>query len=357
MNKTNRIGVFLLLAALLLVPTRSAAARDIRLDDQVIFNQSFTLASGDVLDGDLIVLFGSATIEAGAQVNGSLIATKSTILIDGEVNGEVSVIGGELSLGPAAHVSGGISTLDAPLERAASARVDGQVNVANLQFDNAQDGRLPVVPLEDPPEIVRPQINLDFNPLLDGLGRSVGLALLAMLLMLFLAPHADRVARAAVSQPLVAGSLGLLTIILAPFAVFLLAITFILLPVAVVVALALMIAGVFGWIAIGYEVGQRFTRAIHQEWHPAFTAGLGTFALTLAAAVLTGIPVLNCIGFLVPTLLGLAALGAVIMTRFGTRSVLAPAPLAAPVPPQPVTPELPEPPLEAAGKKRGRKPS
>ena len=233
--------------------------------------------------------------------------------------------------------------------------MDGQVNVANLQFDNAQDGRLPIVPLEDPPEIVRPQINLDFNPLLDGFGRSVGLALLAMLLMLFLAPHADRVARAAVSQPLVAGSLGLLTIILAPFAIFLLAISFILLPVAVVVALALMIAGVFGWIAIGYEIGQRFTRAIHQEWHPAFSAGLGTFALTLAAAVLTGIPVLNCIGFLVPTLLGLAALGAVIMTRFGTRSILAPAPLAAPVPPLPVTPELPEPPLEAQGKKRGRK--
>ena len=115
MNKTNRIGAFLLLAALLLVPTRSAAARDIRLDGQVIFNQSFTLASGDVLDGDLIVLFGSATIEAGAQVNGSLIATKSTILIDGEVNGEVSVSFGELALGPTAHVSGGVSVVDAPL--------------------------------------------------------------------------------------------------------------------------------------------------------------------------------------------------------------------------------------------------
>ncbi len=93
-------------------------------------------------------------------------------------------------------------------------------------------------------------------------------------------------------------------------------------------------AGVFGWIAIGYEVGQRFTKAIHQNWHPAFSAGLGTFALTLVAKVLTGIPVLNCVGWLVPFLLSMAALGAVLMTRFGTQMVTAPTAPATVVPDQ-----------------------
>jgi hypothetical protein len=37
------------------------------------------------------------------------------------------------------------------------------------------------------------------------------------------------------------------------------------------------------------------------------------------------IPFLNCIGWLLPFLLGLAALGAIIMTRFGTQSVQPPA--------------------------------
>ncbi len=92
---------------------------------------------------------------------------------------------------------------------------------------------------------------------------------------------------------------------------------------------------VFGWIAIGYEVGQRFTKAIHQNWHPAFSAGLGTFALTLVAKILTGIPVLNCVGWLVPFLLSMAALGAVLMTRFGTQTVLAPANQAVVVPTKP----------------------
>jgi hypothetical protein len=72
------------------------------------------------------------------------------------------------------------------------------------------------------------------------------------------------------------------------------------------------------------------------------------------ANALTGIPVLNCIGWLVPFLLGIAGLGAVIMSRFGTQTVVAPAaiapallapisPAATPVPPlTPISPNAPE---------------
>ena len=161
-------------------------------------------------------------------------------------------------------------------------------------------------------------------------------------MMLFLAPHADRVAHAVLAQPLTAGGLGLLTVVVAPITFILLTITIILIPVVALAVVALVVAAVFGWIAIGYEIGQRFTTAIHQNWHPAFSAGLGVFALTLVSSALTGIPVLNCVGWLVPFLLGLAGLGAVIMSRFGTQTVVAPAsagpaPLVPPVPPAPPT--------------------
>jgi hypothetical protein len=358
MTKTSRILSFLLLAALVLLPVRSAAARDIHMDGQVVFGQSFTLASGETMDGDLIVLFGSATIEAGAVINGDLVGTQSSVIIDGEVNGEVSILGGSLVLGDAAHIRGGLSVVDAPLDRAAGARVDGQVNEANLHFGDGQNGVLPVEPVTpESPQILRPLFNLDLTPLRDAFGNAFGLALLAMLLMLFLAPHAERVAQAAVAQPVIAGGIGLLTFFLAPFAIVLLAVSLILLPVAVVALLALIIGAVFGWISLGYEIGQRFTHAIHQEWHPAFSAGLGTFALSLAGAALTGIPVLNCIGWLVPAILGLASLGAVIMTRFGTQRIAAPAAAPAPAAAAPVTPApvFPEPPAETVVKKRGRK--
>jgi len=124
-----------------------------------------------------------------------------------------------------------------------------------------------------------------------------------------------------------------------------LTVTIILIPVAAAVVVALFVAGVFGWIAIGYEIGQRFTAAIHQNWHPAFSASLGVFTLTLVAKALTGIPVLNCVGWLVPFLLGLAGLGAVLMTRFGTQSVVAPAAVesASLAPVAPAAPVAPEP--------------
>jgi hypothetical protein len=165
------------------------------------------------------------------------------------------------------------------------------------------------------------------------------------------------VAHAVIAQPLTAGGLGLLTLIVSPFALVLLVITLILIPVAVVVVVALVVAGIFGWIAIGYEIGQRFTLAIHQEWHPAFSAGLGVFFLTLVSSALTGIPVLNCVGWLGPFLLSLVGLGAVIMSRFGTQSVLAPA-AAAPTPVVPVVllPPVSEPkPVAPQPKPRAKK--
>ncbi len=165
--------------------------------------------------------------------------------------------------------------------------------------------------------------------------QSVGLALLAMLLMLFLAPHANRVAHTVMAQPVTAGGLGLLTVIVAPIAVVMTAITIILIPVSIIIIFAIIVAGVFGWIAIGYDIGQRITKAIHQSWHPAFSAGLGVFVTTLAAKALTGIPVLNCVGWLVPFLLLMAALGSVIMTRFGLQMVSSPAEAASMTPTTP----------------------
>jgi L-cystine uptake protein TcyP (sodium:dicarboxylate symporter family) len=51
-------------------------------------------------------------------------------------------------------------------------------------------------------------------------------------------------------------------------ALLLLIITILLIPAALVAVIALVLAAVFGWIAIGLEIGQRFTGAIKQQWHP-----------------------------------------------------------------------------------------
>jgi cytoskeletal protein CcmA (bactofilin family) len=343
MKTKIKIASLVMLVMLVFVPLQSAAAKDISFDGQVIFGQSYTLKTGETLSGDLLVFGGTATIDEGATVNGNIVLFGSTLIVNGEVSGEVAVTGGSAILGDTAHIHGNLTTVGATLERAQSAQIDGQItNTASSWVGNGNNGANPITPGFPPTQILQRFLsNFDpLGPLFNAFGQAVGLAVLAMLVMLFLAPHADRVAHAVMAQPLTTGGLGLLTVIVAPIAFVVMTITLILIPVVAIAVIALIVAGVFGWIAIGYEIGQRFTVAIHQNWHPAFSAGLGVFALTLMANALTGIPVLNCVGWLVPFLLGVAGLGAVIMSRFGTQVVLAPA-TATPAPPTAVVPATP----------------
>jgi cytoskeletal protein CcmA (bactofilin family) len=351
MKRIVRITALVLLTTLFFVPVQSAAAKGPSFDGQVIFGQSFTLKNGETLNGDLLVFGGTATLEEGSTVNGDVVLFGGSLEVNGEVSGDVAVTGGSVTIGSAAHLIGSLTTVGASLERAEGAQIDGQIsNTATSWVLDGTNGSNPVTPAVPAIPAV-PGVHFNFDPIgsvLNTFGQALSLAILAMLVILFLAPNADRVAHAVMAQPLTAGGLGLLTVIVAPITLLLLTVTIILIPVAAIAVVALFVAAVFGWIAIGYEIGQRFTTAIHQNWHPAFSACLGVFTLTLVANALTGIPVLNCIGWLVPFLLGMAGLGAVFMTRFGTQLVvkpvafeplpLAPVNLAIPVAPTPVPP-------------------
>jgi hypothetical protein len=113
------------------------------------------------------------------------------------------------------------------------------------------------------------------------------------------------------------GGIGLLTVLVAPLAVAILSITIILIPVAFIGVLLLLFAWLFGIIALGQEVGERFTHSINQSWAPVVTTGFGTFLLMLVGGYIGLIP---CVGWLAPALLGLLGIGAVAVTWFGSRS-------------------------------------
>jgi len=312
---------FLLLLVSLFVPLRSAAAGGPQFDGQVIFGESYTLVSGETLVGDLLVFGGTAEIQEGATVQGDVVLYGGDLIIDGEVTGDVSATGARVTLGPTAHIGGDLITVGATLERADTARVDGQVyNTATSWSDTTVEPT--PVPEIVPPKPEKPDFNFHVvGSIANAIFQALGLTGLAMLLMLFLARQTERVAQAAVAQPLIAGGIGLLTSLVAPVALFILSITIILLPVALLAMLILLVAGLFGWIALGYETGRRLTQALHWNWHPSLFAGLGTLILSLASAALMGIPGLNCIGWILPVLAALVGFGAVVMTRFGTQAV------------------------------------
>ena len=153
-----------------------------------------------------------------------------------------------------------------------------------------------------------------------------------MLLTLFLQPQLDRTASALVRQPFISGSYGLLVFIALPVALLIMVVTLILIPVAAIVVLLVPLAWLFGIVALGQEVGDRFAKAINQVWAPILSTGFGTFLLLLVVGLMELIP---CIGWIPSALVTLVSIGAAVMTVFGTRTPpgYMPAPVMDEVPP------------------------
>lgn len=327
MQTKFKILTLLILMVLLLVPTSSAHAQGTGTGGgRVIFGSNFTLDSEDEFNGDLVVFGGNVIIETDAELNGNLVVFGGTIAADGNVNGDVAIIGGQVELKENAVVRGDVVTIGGQVQREEGATVEGEVihNVApEVQLPS---GRIP--PDVEVPSVPVPQINVGFNPFWE-IGRVFGSALLVSILgilaTLFFQDRLDRVSQAIVTQPLMTTSIGLLTIVVMIIAAF----TLILLPVVGLGLIPLAFAWLFGVISMGQEIGDRFARALRQDWTPVISTGLGTFALVFVVASIQSLhnlaPFLACITWILPVLVGLLAIGAVVITRFGAQSVQSPA--------------------------------
>ena len=312
----------LALLALMVLPARSAYALSSPLDGRVIFGQNFTLKSGDTLAGDLVVIGGEATIEKDATVKGDIVIIGGSLTLDGTATGNAVVIGGLATLGEQASLSGDVVTVGGSLQRAEGAEIGGNV-ITNMPPPTIQIPSTSTI--QTPPTPPTPRLDFVLGPLGKVAGvffQALGLAALAMLLTVFLHPQLERVAQTVVGQPFMAGSIGLLTAIIAPVTLVILVVTLILIPVALAAVFLLVLAWLFGVVAFGMEVGERFTKAIHQTWEPVISAGVGTFLLAIAVGTINLVP---CVGWLAGMLVGLVGLGAAVITMFGTRAVLHPA--------------------------------
>lgn len=323
MKNMLKLFTLMLLLAMMFLPASAAYARGSSgglLDGRVIFGDNFTLESGDTLTGDLVVFGGNVEVEEDATVQGEMVIIGGNVTLEGTVTGSTVIIGGSTSMSESAVVKGDLVTVGGSLARDPGSEVAGEI-VTNIP---APDIRIPDIGVPAVPGVPNvpnpPDVRVNINPLATFFrmfGTAIAVSLLAMLASLFLQPQIERVSQAVTGQPVIAGSVGLLTGVMAPLVLVILAITIILIPVVVLAAAALALAWLFGMIAIGSEVGERFTRAINQTWAPPLTAGMGTFLMML---VVGGIGMIPCAGWLAASLVALVGVGAVVLTLFGTQS-------------------------------------
>jgi len=319
MKKTTfKLFTLFFLVTLLLMPTRSAYAQGPTPGNggQVIFGNNFTLEKGDTFDGDLVVFGGNVTIEEDASLNGNLVVIGGTIKSNGETKGDVVVVGGQIDLEKSALVTGDVVTIGSQLSRAEGAKIEGEVvnNVApNITFPN---GRIPPTAPDAPslPNVPSPNIHINYNPFAQVFWIvfwAVFVSGFAMLLALFWQPQLERTGKVMVSQPLMTGAIGLLSFFVA-------AILFL----TIIPPVIAFFAWLFGVVAMGSEVGERFTKSLNQTWSPVLTIGFGTFLLMLVGGAIGLIP---CLGGLILFLLGMVGIGGAVMTWFGIRQPQVPA--------------------------------
>ena len=281
-------------------------------DGKVVLGTNYVLASGEELDGDLLVFGGNVTLMSESRVRGDVVVFGGNVDSNGEITGDLAVLGGYVELNSEALVQGDVILLGGEIRREEGSRVLGNT-VSEQDFN---------VPFDF--EWIGPDFRLPrFRPAstaIQGLWflfRSFMMAALAVLVVMFAPDATKRVGKATIGQPLLAGGLGLLSVIVIPILLLILTILIITIPLVLIAVIALVVAVVFGWIGIGLEVGERLGEAFNWDLHPAAAAGLGTFLFSI---VIWGIGFIPCVGWIAPAVMYCVAFGSILLTRFGTQS-------------------------------------
>ena len=202
------------------------------------------------------------TLEEGSLVVGDVVIVGGDVEIYGEVDGNVIAIGGQAYLGEDCVVNADLVTIGGAVQREEGALVRGAITAEmpeGFELNNFNPEAL------NANRDWRSILWNGFKPVGDmimNVMQALAMAALAAVLALFLLKPMERVSQAVVLQPLPAGGLGILTVIVLPALLVVLAITIILIPLSLIGFLVLGAGfrlwvdcpGVGSWQAHGEDV-------------------------------------------------------------------------------------------------------
>lgn len=306
---------------------------------KVVLGDNLVLEGEQTLNRDVVVFGGNVSVDASSTINGDLVIFGGNATINGTINGDIGLIGGNINLGDTAVVKGDIGLVGGQANVADGAVVEGRLQGFN-QFDYDYDREggdkepspIPAVP----PVPSIPNIARGGPGPFQFMGRIVSdifwnLSLLLILGLITWLVAAFMPAQMITIRDTVTGSapasfgFGLLTAVMVAIS-FLLVFTICLAFVPLIAALIAGVAVLLGWIVMGQIIGERLLVASGRS-QPDFI--LSSIVGVAVLTVVTNMPVIGeipCIGFLLG-LIGwiaglivcLTGLGAVLLTRFGTR--------------------------------------
>lgn len=279
--------VFLILLAALALPALAPAQTSDHEDDAiVVISGDVTVPRGETVDGIVIV---SGDLRLAGHVTGDVVLVSGDATVSGRIDGSLVTIGGEARLLPRAHVDGNVHYGDERPVIAGSAIVRGDVS--------KEDG------LD----------SLDLLPFISvfllWLAVGISMAILGALLLLVAPRAADAIEARSRERigPLIA--IGIAAVIALPVAAAIAAVTVVGLPLAFVIALALLPLWAVSYCASAWVLGRRIVKAPRNRIL-AFLAGLG---------ILRALALVPILGFLVGIAAAIFGLGLIAAAIGATR--------------------------------------
>ncbi len=255
------------------------------------FSSTVVVTSGEVVCSDVTSLGGSVLIRG--EVNSDVVTFGGNVVIDGGmVHGNITLYGGDLILENGARVNGDIHVCGGHRAGEANSRLHGSVFACTQsigQFLAADRGA-----------------TFRFWSLIAWIA-------LGILLTTLLPEHVMFVRTTARSKMRRSLVLGLLSVLLAPAILTVLIALIIPIPLAILVLIGLVVAWALGTVAIGWLLGDYLLRRIAPHYNTRH------FQIVVGIAILTLAGSLPIIGLLISLGSGLLGLGAVFLSRFGTR--------------------------------------
>jgi hypothetical protein len=301
------------------------------------------------------VRFGDdITVEEDEIVSDAVVAIGGHVRVLGHVQGDVVAVGGGVELGPRAEVDGSVTSVGGRVEQERGAQIHGEVSEVAFPGGHWAPGVLWGGAVHD-------FMGSSFR--LFGTALRIAVVLLLCLVVVVIAERpVSRIARRAGDEPWLSGFVGLLAqVLVVPLTVLtvvVLAVSIIGIPLLLLVPfalLALLVGALMGFVGVARRVGLW----VVGPKSPAVATAVGVVLVaagTILARLLGMLPgpiaplafVVAVIGFFLEFVAWTVGLGALLLTRFGTRGpamldLFTPG-VPPPVPPVPPVPHTPEPP-------------
>lgn len=283
-------------------------------------SSSYTLQSGEQRPGNQVVLAGTIVLEADSVVEGDVTLIGERVTLNADVRGDAIAVADRLIVGDNTRIAGDLVICAKNLERSDAARIAGQVREECNRGGRASAANT----INSGWESWRGSALFRMGAVVSG---SLFFGALSALLTAILPRPLVRMSESIHRAPVLAGGVGLLTMLAATgltvvYGVSLLLILpLVLLPVVILAWLVIGALSVMGWVALVGPFGIALLRRAGLESPPRMVAAaVGGVALSLLLRVWSIFWFTAWIGLLATALLGAVGLGAVLLTRAGTRS-------------------------------------